>query len=157
MERIGDEIRRELSRSGGGQALALAEIAAAWPRAVGETVARQAWPLRLARDGTLHVATSSATWAFELDRLAGEVTERLAAELGDSAPPGIRFRVGPVPEPGAAEPAASVLAGVAPEVAPEVAAAAAAAASAIEDPELRRLVSQAARASIARARSGRAF
>jgi len=38
-----------------------------------------------------------------------------------------------------------------------VAAAADAAASAIEDPELRRLVSQAARASIARARSGRAF
>jgi hypothetical protein len=157
MERIGDEIRRELSRSGGGQALALGEITAAWPRVVGESVARQAWPLRLARDGTLHVATSSATWAFELDRLAGEVRERLVAELGDAAPPAIRFRVGPVPEPGAAEPAASALPAATPDVAPEDAAAADAAASAIEDPALRRLVAQAARASLAKARSGRAF
>jgi hypothetical protein len=157
MERIGDEIRRELSRSGGGQALALADITAAWPRAVGETVARQAWPLRLARDGTLHVATSSATWAFELDRLAGDVGERLAAELEAPAPPRIRFRVGPVPEPGAAGTVSTTSPADAPEVPSDVAAAADAAASAIEDPELRRLVAQAARTSLARARSGRAF
>jgi hypothetical protein len=156
MERIGDEVRKELSRSGAGPALALTEITAAWPRAVGETVARQAWPLRLARDGTLQVATSSATWAFELDRLSGEIAERLAAEIGPGAPSQLRFRVGPVPEPGPREPASEP----APpelEVAPETTVEADSLASSIEDPELRRLVSRAARASLARARSSRGF
>ena len=100
MERIGREVERTLSRSGGGEALALAEITAAWPKAVGDAVARQAWPLRVGRDGTLHVATSSATWAFELDRLSPEIAERLAAVLGSPPPAKLRFRVGPVPEPG---------------------------------------------------------
>lgn len=156
MERIGDEVRKELSRSGGGPALALAEITAAWPRAVGEAVARQAWPLRLARDGTLHVAAASATWAFELDRLSGEIAERLAAEVGPDAPSRLRFRVGQVPEPGPRE---RVSEPVPPELetTPETTAEADSLASSIEDPELRRLVSRAARASLARARSGRGF
>ena len=77
MERIGNEVKRTLAASGGGGALALSEITAAWPSAVGDAVARQAWPQRIGRDGTLHVATSSATWAFELDRLAPEIDERL--------------------------------------------------------------------------------
>ena len=157
MERIGDEVRRELSRSGGGNALALAEITAAWPRAVGDAVARQAWPLRLGRDGTLHVATSSATWAFELDRLAGEIAERLAAEMAAGAPSSLRFRVGPIPEPGGVGKAAEDPPAEVPDAAPEVVAEAASTASAIEDPELRELVLRAARASLARARSGRGF
>ena len=33
----------------------MTELVAAWPDAVGETVAANAWPARLARDGTLHV------------------------------------------------------------------------------------------------------
>jgi hypothetical protein len=157
MERIGDEVRRELSRSGGGQSLAISEIAAAWPQAVGEAVARQAWPLRVGRDGTLHVATASATWAFELDRLGGEIAERLAAELGSGAPARLRFRVGPVPEPGAPEAPPETTAEPRPETSPEEAARADALAASIEDPDLRRLVSRAARASLARARSDRGF
>jgi len=157
MDRIGKEVERELSRSGGGQALALSEITSAWPAAVGETIARNAWPLRLGRDGTLHVATTSATWAFELDRLGPEVTERLAAALGATAPSRLRFRTGPVPEPGAPEDA--------PETVPErpvdetspAAAEIASAVSEIEDPELRDLVARAARASLSRPRSGRGF
>ena len=157
MERIGREVERELSRSGGSRALALAEITSVWTQAVGETVARQAWPLRLGRDGTLHVATTSATWAFELDRLSPEVGQRLAAVAGDAAPQKLRFRVGPVPEPGApAEQLADLPErGFSPT--PEAVAEAASLTSAIEDPELRELVARAARASLSRARSGRHF
>lgn len=157
MERIGGEVRRELSRSGGGQALALSEITAAWPRAVGATVARQAWPLRLGRDGTLHVATASSTWAFELDRLSSEIVGRLAAVVGPGAPSELRFRVGPVPEPGPAEGDPETPSASGPEATPETAAEAASLAAGIEDPELRELVSRAARASLSRARSGRGF
>ena len=153
MERIGKEVERTLSRSGGGEALALGEITAAWPEAVGDAVARQAWPLRLGRDGTLHVATSSATWAFELDRLSPEIAERLAAVLGSPAPAKLRFRVGPVPEPGAASQESSTSLPASPEAEAE----AASAAAAIEDPELRELVARAARASLSRARSGCRF
>ena len=39
--------------------------------AVGETVAANAWPARLARDGTLHVNAGSSTWAFELAAARG--------------------------------------------------------------------------------------
>ena len=157
MDRIGKEIERELSRSGSKDAVPLAAITTAWPTAVGETVARQAWPLRIGRDGTLHVATASATWAFELDRLSPEIHERLTALLGEAAPPKLRFAVGPVPEPGAPVAAPS---NDLPDVlvpTPEVVAEADSAAAAIDDPELRELVVRAARASLARARSGRSF
>jgi hypothetical protein len=150
MERIGKEVERELSRSGGGEALALAEITSAWPDAVGDAIAGNAWPLRLGRDGTLHVATTSATWAFELDLLGPEIAERLTSALGTSAPAKLRFRTGPVPEPGAPAEASPESSRQAVEASPEVDARAFAAASAIEDPELRELVSRAARASLAR-------
>lgn len=150
MERIGREVERELSRSSGGRVLALAEITAAWPAAVGEAVARQAWPLRLGRDGTLHVATTSATWAFELDRLSPEIASRLAECLGADAPAKLRFRVGPVPEPARAEDAPEHAAVDRPERTPAAVAEASAVASAIDDPELRELVSRAARASLSR-------
>lgn len=157
MERIGDSVQQELSRRGGGVGLALAEITAVWPQAVGEAVSRQAWPLRVGRDGTLHVATSSAVWAFELDRLSPEIHERLAALAGASAPKKLSFRVGPVPEPGAHETAASEAAGEPPPTSPETDFEAASIASAIDDPELREIVARAARASLSRARSGRHF
>jgi hypothetical protein len=157
MERIGREVERELTRSGGGAALALAEITSAWPEAVGESVARQAWPLRLGRDGTLHVATTSATWAFELDRLSAEIGERLEVVMGAAAPGALRFRVGPVPEPGAPGDAPEKAPEDVPEASPEAVAEAESVTSAIEDPELRDLVSRAARASLSRARSGRHF
>lgn len=149
MERIGRGVERELSRTGSGEALALSHVTAAWPRVVGDAVARQAWPLRLGRDGTLHVATTSATWAFELDRLAPEIHARLAAALGDETPSALRFRVGPVPEPAAPEPAASALEPAA-EASEEASVEADSAAAAIDDPDLRELVSRAARASLSR-------
>jgi hypothetical protein len=157
MERIDREVERTLSRSGSAPALELGRIAAAWPQIVGETVARNAWPLRIGRDGTLHVATSSATWAFELDRLSPELESRLAATLGDSAPRSLRFRVGPIPEPGRPPATPGDSRPSVPTEAPEHAAEAASAAAEIEDPELRELVRRAALASLARGSSGRAF
>jgi len=153
MERLGKEVERELSRGGSRDVVPLAAITSAWPAAVGETVARQAWPLRIGRDGTLHVATASATWAFELDRLSPEIHEQLSALLGQAAPPKLRFAVGPVPEPGAAVETASRSSPGTLAPTPEVVAEAAA----IDDPELRQLVVRAARASLSRARSGRHF
>jgi hypothetical protein len=157
MERIGREVERELSKGGSSAALPLSEITAAWPQAVGEAVARQAWPLRLGKDGTLHVATSSATWAFELDRLSPEIGERLSALVGAAAPRKLRFRVGPVPEPGMVPEQRDDAHEDAPSATPEVVAEAASVAAAIDDAELRELVARAARASLSRARSGRHF
>jgi hypothetical protein len=157
VERIDQEVQRTLAASGGGIALALAEITAAWPAAVGEAVARQAWPQRVARDGTLHVATASATWAFELDRLSPEIGERLRGILGDSAPAKLRFKVGPIPEPPGASTEAATQPGDAVSATPEAASEAAAIASEIEDPDLRELVARAARASLSQGRSDRDF
>jgi hypothetical protein len=157
MERIGREVERTLGATGSAQALELSRISTAWPDAVGEAVARNAWPLRIGRDGTLHVATSSATWAFELDRLSQELAARLEAVLGSSAPAALRFRVGPIPEPGRSSEIAAEAAATAPTISPEAAVEADSAASEIDDPELRELVRRAARASLERARSGRAF
>jgi hypothetical protein len=155
MERIGREVERAFARAGGGAGQSLAQITSVWPRVVGDAISRNAWPLRLGRDGTLHVATSSATWAFELELMAQEIVERLAGALGESAPTSLKFRAGPLPEPAPerqpARPARP------PEASPETAAAAAEAAAAVEDPELRELVARAARASLSRGPSGRRF
>lgn len=156
MERIGREVERELARGGSRDAIPLAAVTAAWPEVVGDVVARQAWPLRLSRDRTLHVATSSATWANELGFLADEILERLRARLGSDAPAGIRWAAGPIPEV-AAPPDSRAVDEMPAEVPPEIVAEAAAAASKIADPELRETVARAARASLLKARSGRQF
>ena len=96
-ERIGGEIRRELGRFG--PAGAIADIAKAWPAAVGDAIARNAWPARVSRDGTLHVATSSSAWAFELGLLEEDIQNRLRAALGGEAPARLRFVPGRLPEP----------------------------------------------------------
>jgi len=157
MERIGPEIERELARSGSRDAIPLAAVTAAWPDVVGAVVARKAWPLRLARDRTLHVATISATWAHELGFLQEEIMSSLGEHLGAAAPSGIRFAVGPVPEPPAPAPTTEGSADQPPEVPLDIADEASAAASVIEDPDLRELVARAARASLLMARSGRHF
>jgi hypothetical protein len=99
MEPLGPEVRRELSRFG--PAAGMSELVAAWPVVVGDSIARNAWPSRLSRDGTLHVATGSAVWAFELAQLEAQLLERLRVEVGDVAPARLRFAVGRLPEPDA--------------------------------------------------------
>lgn len=155
MERIGKQVERNLVRAGGEAGAILTEVTSVWSAVVGAGIARNAWPLRTSRDGTLHVATTSATWAFELDRMAPELVESLSEKLGERAPKQLRFRPGPVPEPGADARPRKVE--EVPEATPEVMSAALSVASSIEDPELRELVARAARASLARARSDRGF
>lgn len=158
MDRIGGEVERELARGGSRDALPLAAVTAAWPDAVGDAVARQAWPLRIGRDGTLHVATSSATWAFELDRLAVEILSRLETALAaGQAPSKLRFAVGPLPEPGTPAEDALATSSRIPTPTAEESAEAELAAAVIEDPDLRELAARAARVSLARSRSGRHF
>jgi len=154
MERLGDSARRLLAASGVPDPGPLAAVASAWPTAVGEAIARVSSPRRLARDGTLHVSTSSSTWAFELSRLADEIQARLAAELGPTAPRSLRFSQGPVEEPAA--PAFP------PDLVPPSPTAgdrreANDLASSIADPALRELVARAAAASLATARDNRPF
>lgn len=147
MERIGDSVRKELGRFG--SAGAMADIVEAWPGLVGEQVAANAWPARLARDGTLHVNASSSAWAFELGHLENEILPRIREALGKLAPRRLRFAPGPLPEPsgeasrGAPEPL--------PEVTLDQAREAHDWASAIDSEELRKRVEKAARASLARA------
>jgi tRNA A37 threonylcarbamoyladenosine synthetase subunit TsaC/SUA5/YrdC len=145
MEPLGDEVKRELGRFGpqGG----IGDAVAAWPAAVGPEIARNAWPARFQRDGTLIVHARDAVWAFELTQRAAEIASRLP-----SSPP-LRFVPGPVPEPAAA-PAAEAPSS-APEATPEQAAEAARWAAQIDDEELRELVAGAARASLARAANDR--
>src|SRR5471030_2894084 len=92
LERLGDEVRSELSRFG--PQAGMAELVERWPAAVGEAIARQAWPARIARDGTLHANTTDSVWAFELGQRAAEIAGRLGV-------PAVRFAPGPLPEPAA--------------------------------------------------------
>lgn len=157
MERIGREVERELGRGGSRDAIPLAALTTAWPEVVGDAVARHAWPLRIARDGTLHVATASSTWAHELGFLSDEILERLRAHLGADAPTKVKCAVGPIPEVDRADEESPEPLPAEADVPFEVRSEAAAVASAITDPELRDVVARAARASLLRARSGRNF
>jgi len=157
MERIGREVERELGRGGSRDAIPLTALTAAWPEVVGDAVARHAWPLRIARDGTLHVATASSTWAHELGFLSDKILERLRAHLGADAPTKVRCAVGPIPEADRADVESPEPLPAEADVPFEVRSEAAAVASAITDPELRDVVARAARASLLRARSGRNF
>jgi hypothetical protein len=140
MERIGEGVERQLRRFDGRGGMP--RIVAAWPGVVGEEVARNSWPARVARDGTLHVNTSSSVWAFELGQLAPRILERLREELGEGTPQALKFATGHLPEPasgvvetpsaGPGEPSA------------EAARKAAALAAGIADEELRKRVERAA-------------
>ena len=149
MDPLGDEIRRELARFG--PAAGMAELVAAWPAAVGEGIAHNAWPARFQRDGVLIVHAADAVWAFELTQRADEIAGRLRTLV----PKGLKFVPGPLPE---APPEVSQAARTAVRAAtlPEAQKAAEWAAE-VEDPELRELVARAARASLARAAADRRF
>ena len=154
MRRLGDDAGRLLAAAGVPRLDEVSAVTEVWPRCVGDAIARSAWPRRLARDGTLHVATVSSTWAFELERLGGEIAERLREALGEAAPRALRFAPGPVPEP-SADPGS--LSPLPLEVSAESRLEGARLAAGIADEELRRLVARAAAASLARPRSDRSF
>jgi hypothetical protein len=120
----------------------MGEAVESWPTAVGDEIARNAWPARFQRDGTLIVHTRDAIWGFELTARAGEISKRLPGR------PALKFVPGPLPEPGAA-PASAAPEGPPPATLEERSRAAEWAAE-IDDEELRDLVARAAAASLAR-------
>jgi len=135
VKHLGDEVKRELGRFGpeGG----IGELVEAWPAAVGETIARSAWPARVARDGTLHVNTADSIWAFELTSRAAEIApghlpeaDESDAKEAESGPP--------QPSESLRQEGARLAAG-------------------IEDENLRKIVARAAAASLAKGISDRSF
>jgi len=133
-------VKRELRRLGPNADMG--DVVAAWPGAVGDEIARNAWPARFQRDRTLIVHARDAIWSFELGHRAGEISARLPGT------PPLKFVPGPLPEAGA-EPAQATPRGSPPATLEQVARATRWA-SEIEDEELRALVARAAAASLAR-------
>ena len=145
-EQLGGSIRSELDRLGAADA-SLA-VTRRWVDAVGPAVARNAWPARMRRDGTLVVNARTSIWAFELNQMAEQIRPRL-----EPTPEGLRFVVGPVPEPvGRAE---EDRAEAPVEVDPRAAEAAAELASELSSSEVREALQRAATLALSRRRDDR--
>src|SRR3954454_10127562 len=138
MYRIGEQIRAELGRVGADSSAG--DAVTSWPAAVGDEIARNAWPARTQPDGTLVVHVRDAIWGFELTQRAGEISDRLPGR------PRLRFTPGPLPETTAEPPAPPPV-----EASPEQAREAAELTAGIVDPNLRESVTKAIKAALARA------
>jgi len=149
MDRVGGDVKRELRRFG--PASGVAPLVEAWPSAVGPEIARNAWPARIARDGTLHVHTQDSIWAFELTTRAEEIRTR----LGKVAPRRLSFAPGPLPEPPPASP--EEVRRPPAEPTPEHVEKAESLTRVIRDEELRKVVAKAAAASLSRDDNDRSF
>jgi hypothetical protein len=112
----------------------------AWEEAVGPDIARNAWPARFQRDGTLIVHAKDAVWAFELGQRAAEIAARLPEK------PALKFVPGPLPEQGYEPPPATPQGS--PPTSLETTRRAAEIASVVEDPDLRTLIERAIRRSL---------
>jgi hypothetical protein len=135
---LGDEIRAELRRIGSDSGAG--NVVTAWPEAVGDEIARNAWPARTQPDGTLVVHVRDSIWGFELTQRAAEISSRLPGR------PRLRFLPGPLPETLAETPPQPPL-----EVTPGHEREAASLAAGIQDPELRESVVKVIKAALARA------
>ena len=94
MDPLGSEIRAELRRFG--PQAGMAELVERWPEVVGVAIARNAWPARISRDGTVQVHTADSVWAFELGQ-RGRGDGGAAAGCGVRCPsPPLRTRAAPV-------------------------------------------------------------
>ena len=121
----------------------MAELLERWPAAVGEAIARNAWPARIAKDGTVHVNTADSVWAFELGQ------QRRAR-----SPSGSACRGSGSPRDRSRRPTTSLRAPPL-EPTPEEDERARALATAIGDEKLRESVQKAVRLSLARERRDR--
>ena len=142
MEPLGEEIRAELRRAGSDAGAGNA--VEAWPAAVGEEIARHAWPARTQPDGTLVVHVRDAIWGFELTQRAAEISGRLPGG------PRLRFVPGPLPDT-APEPSLPPKL----EAYPEQEREAAELTAGIEDRNLRESVAKAIKAALVRASDDR--
>jgi hypothetical protein len=138
LEPLGPDIKSELARYG--PQAGMAELVERWPEVVGEAIARNAWPARIARDGTVHINTADSIWAFELGHRASEIAAKLGVER-------LRFAAGPLPEADEETGASRPL-----QTSPEDEERARAIASSISDANLRESVQKAVSLSLARGR-----
>jgi len=139
MDPLGPDIRSELARYG--PQAGMAKLVERWPEVVGDAIARNARPARIARDGTVHINKADSVWAFELGQKAAEIAGKLGVEK-------LRFAAGPLPE---ADQEEALVAPV--ETTPEDEERARAIASSISDRNLRESVQKAVSLSLARGRS----
>jgi Dna[CI] antecedent DciA-like protein len=137
MEPLAGEIRAELHRVGADSGAG--GVVTAWPSAVGEEIARNAWPARTQPDGTLVVHVRDSVWGFELTQRAAEISARLPGR------PTLRFTPGPLPDTAPEPPPAPTA-----EPSPEDERAATAMVAGIEDRNLRESVAKAIKAALAR-------
>ena len=137
MDPHGDQIRSELRRVGADSGAG--DVVTAWPSAVGEEIARNAWPARTQPDGTLVVHVRDSVWGFELTQRAGEISDRLPGR------PRLRFVPGPLPSATPESPSP-----LRAEATPEQEREAALLAKDISDPTLRESVAKAIKAALAR-------
>jgi hypothetical protein len=144
VKQLGEDVKRELGRFG--PQGRIGELVEAWPVVVGETIARSAWPARVARDGTLHVNTADSIWAFELTSRAAEIAKRLGVE---------RIRFAPGRLAGAVESPLETASPAPLEPSESLREEGARLAAGIEDENLRKIVARAAAASLAKGISDR--
>ena len=142
MEPLGEEIRAEMHRVGAESSAG--DAGSAWPGAVGEEIARNAWPARTQADGTLVVHVRDAVWGFELTQRAAEISGRLPGR------PRLRFIPGELPDAPADPPPPTPV-----EATPEQVQEAASLAAAIDDPNLRESVAKVIKAALVRASDDR--
>lgn len=142
MEPLGEEIRAEMHRVGAESGVG--DAGSVWSAAVGEEIARNAWPARTQADGTLVVHVRDAIWGFELTQRAAEISGRLPGR------PRLRFVPGELPEAPTDPPPPPPA-----EATPEQAREAASLAAAIEDPNLRESVAKVIKAALVRAAADR--
>ena len=147
MERLGDMLKKELARFG--PQAGIGDAVEAWSDAVGAEIARNAWPARFTRDGTLVVHARDSVWAFELTQRAAEIQERLPNVKS------VKFVPGPLPEAAVEQTPATPQGS--PPPSPEHVKKAAEWTSVIDDEELRKVVAKAAESSLANAPSDRSF
>lgn len=71
------------------------EIIEAWPRAVGERVAKHCWAVRMLDhgQGLLLVAAESSAWLHNLRFLEGQILDRLEQELKERRVKQLRFKL----------------------------------------------------------------
>jgi len=144
MEPVGGEIRSELRRIGADSGAG--DVVATWPAAVGDEIARNAWPARTQPDGTLVVHVRDSVWGFELSQQAPEIAARLPGR------PRLRFVPGPLPEEAPAETPAAP-----PQATPEQVREAEELTASIDDRDLRESVAKVIKAALVRTPNGRSF
>ena len=69
------------------------QVFEAWPRAVGDKIARQVWPVRFVEDGVLLVAASSSAWLHSLRYLEADILDKLEKELKNRRVRALRYKL----------------------------------------------------------------